>query len=126
MPTQLTPMRPALTTAGTGPDPDAQVLPTVIPSGQAVSKESGSYRTKDADVTTADAEMRKAREAALNDLDRDWGQAYDLAVTAAGWVAMRLDTGRFLVATSPGVLRALIVADYAAVPVPRASARRVS
>ncbi len=75
---------------------------------------------------TADAEMRKAREAALNDLDRDWGQTYDLAVTAAGWVAMRLDTGRFLVAASPGELRALIVADYAAVPVPRASARRVS
>ena len=77
-------------------------------------------------MTTAEAETRKAREAALNDLDWNWGEAYDLAVTAAGWVAMRLDTGRFLLASSPGELRALIVADYAAVPVPRASSRRAS
>jgi hypothetical protein len=75
---------------------------------------------------TAEAEIRKARAVALNDLDRNWGQAYDLAVTTAGWVAMRLETGRFLLAGSPGELRVLIVADYDAVPVPRASARRAS
>jgi hypothetical protein len=74
---------------------------------------------------TAETETRKAREA-LNDLDGQWREAYDLAVTAAGWVAMRLDTGRFMVAGSPGELRALIVADYAAGPVPRDSAGRAS
>jgi hypothetical protein len=74
---------------------------------------------------TAEAQKRKARQAALNDLDGRWGEAYDLAVTAAGWVAMRLDTGRFLVAGSPGELRALI-ADDDAVPVPRDSAGRAS
>ena len=40
---------------------------------------------------TATAEVRKARQAALNDLDWHWGGAYDLAVTRAGWVAKRLD-----------------------------------
>jgi hypothetical protein len=75
---------------------------------------------------TAEAEMRKARDAALNDLDRHWGETYDLAVTPAGWVAMRLDTGRFLVAGTPGELRVLIVADDAAVPVRRTSSRRAS
>jgi hypothetical protein len=75
---------------------------------------------------TAETETRKAREA-LNDLDGRWGETHDLAVTAAGWVAMRLDTGRFLVAGSPGELRALIVADAAdAGSAPRDSARRAS
>jgi len=35
---------------------------------------------------TATAEARKARAAALNDLDWHWGGAYDLAVTRAGWL----------------------------------------
>ena len=75
---------------------------------------------------TAEADTRRARRAALNDLDEQWGDAYDLAVTAAGWVAMRLDTGRFLVAGGPGELRALIVADDAAGPDPRAAVRRAA
>jgi len=70
-------------------------------------------------MTATAAQGRRAREAALNDLDWDWGGAYDLAVTRAGWVAKRLDNGRFLVAGSPAELRILIVADYAAAPVPR-------
>ena len=65
------------------------------------------------------AEARKARAAALDDLDRHWGQAYDLAVTRDGWVAKRLDNGRSLAAASPGELHALITADDAA-PMPRA------
>ena len=32
----------------------------------------------------ATAEVRKARQAALNDLDWHWGESYDLAVTRAG------------------------------------------
>ena len=64
-------------------------------------------------------EAKKARAAALDDLDRHWGQAYDLAVTRDGWVAKRLDNGRSLAAASPGELGALITADAAA-PVPRA------
>ena len=68
---------------------------------------------------TATAEVRKARQAALNDLDWHWGESYDLAVTRAGWVATRLDNNRALVAGSPEELRALILADYAAGPVAR-------
>lgn len=56
---------------------------------------------------------------ALDVLDFHWGQAYDLAVAHAGWIARRLDNGRALVAPSPGVLRALIVRDYIADPVKR-------
>jgi hypothetical protein len=62
---------------------------------------------------------QRARAAALNDLDGRWGEAYDLAVTGDGWVARRLDNGRSLVASCPVQLRALIVADHAASPVPR-------
>jgi hypothetical protein len=75
---------------------------------------------------TAGTETRRARDATINDLDGQSGEACDRAVTAAGWVAMRLDTGRFLVAGSPGELRALIVADCAAGPGPRDSAGRPS
>ena len=67
----------------------------------------------------ATAEVRKARQAALNDLDWHWGESYDLAVTRAGWVAKRLDNNRALVAGSPEELRALILADDAAEPVAR-------
>jgi hypothetical protein len=56
---------------------------------------------------------------ALRELDFHWGEAYDLAVTRAGWVAKRLDNGRPLVAGSPGELRDLIIRDYTAQPVPR-------
>ena len=68
---------------------------------------------------TATAEVWKARQAALNDLDWHWGESYDLAVTRAGWVAKRLDNNRALVAGSPEELRALILADDAAEPVAR-------
>jgi hypothetical protein len=55
----------------------------------------------------------KADQAALHDLDHHWGEAYDLALTRAGWVAKRLDNGRALVASGPEELRELIIADYA-------------
>jgi hypothetical protein len=70
-------------------------------------------------MTATAAQVRRARAAALDDLDWHWGEAYDLAVTKAGWVAKRLDNGRSLVAGSPAELRALITADYAATPVSR-------
>jgi len=63
--------------------------------------------------------LRAEDRAELEDLSWNWGQAYDLAVTRAGWVAKRLDNGRALVAASAGELRELIVADYAAQPVAR-------
>ena len=44
--------------------------------------------------------MKAARATALRDLDSRYGQAYDLAVTRAGWVAKRLDDNRALVAAS--------------------------
>jgi len=65
------------------------------------------------------APVRKARAAALDDLDGRWGEAYDLAVTRAGWVAKRLDNNRALLAGSPGELGALILADDTAGPVAR-------
>jgi hypothetical protein len=52
------------------------------------------------------------RQAGLNWLDSQWGEDYDLAVTAAGWVAKRLDNGNALVADSPGKLHALIASDH--------------
>jgi hypothetical protein len=67
---------------------------------------------------TATAQTRKARITALHDLDRTWGEGYDLAITRAGWVAKRLDNGRPLTAASPGELHDLITADCAAEPVP--------
>jgi hypothetical protein len=60
-----------------------------------------------------------ARNAALADLDFHWGGAYDVAAGAGGWMARRRDDGRPLVAGSPDELRALILADYSARPVPR-------
>ncbi len=62
---------------------------------------------------------RAARNAAVRDLDFHWGGAYAIAVGDDGWVARRLDDGQPLVASSPEELRALIVADYSAQPVPR-------
>ncbi len=56
------------------------------------------------------------RQAELDELDGQWGQDYDLAVTAAGWVAKRLDNGRALVAANPGKLHMLIAADSEASP----------
>jgi hypothetical protein len=58
-------------------------------------------------------------ESALQDLDFHWGEAYDLAVTCAGWVAKRLDNGRALLAIGPDSLRQQIRADYSAEPVRR-------
>jgi hypothetical protein len=55
--------------------------------------------------------MNGYRQAELDKLDQLWGEDYDLAVTAAGWVAKRLDNGRALVAANPGKLHALIAAD---------------
>ena len=48
---------------------------------------------------------------ALNDLDRTFGYAYDLAVARDRWIAYGLGTGRWLVASCAAELRLLIVAD---------------
>ena len=63
------------------------------------------------------------RQAGLNWLDSQWGEAYDLAVTAAGWVAKRLDNGNALVADSPRKLHVLIAGDQRAAPVKCAVSR---
>jgi hypothetical protein len=65
------------------------------------------------------------RQAGLNWLDSQWGEVYDLAVTAAGWVAKRLDNGNALVAGSPGKLHTLIAADQGAASVKCAVFRSV-
>ncbi len=48
---------------------------------------------------------------ALDDLDRAWGHAYDLAVTRGRWVAYGLGTGHWLVASCAAELGQLIAAD---------------
>jgi hypothetical protein len=48
---------------------------------------------------------------ALDDLDRAYGHAYDLAVPRGRWVACGLGTGRWLVAGSAAELEQLIAAD---------------
>jgi hypothetical protein len=50
---------------------------------------------------------------ALDDLDRAYGHDYDLAVARSRWMAYRLDTGRWLVASCAVELRRLIMADAA-------------
>ena len=60
--------------------------------------------------------MGAYRRAELDELDENWGEDYDLAVTSAGWVAKRLDNGRSLVANSPGKFQTLIAADNSASP----------
>ena len=60
--------------------------------------------------------MKAARAAALRDLDSRYGEAYNLAVTRAGWVAERLHDNRALVADSPEELRRKIEADAGASP----------
>jgi hypothetical protein len=57
------------------------------------------------------ATPKAARDAALRDLDTCYGEAYDLAVTRAGWIAKRLDSNRAMVAVSPEKLRQKIEAD---------------
>jgi hypothetical protein len=57
--------------------------------------------------------------AALDELSRQWGATYDIAVTRAGWVAKRLNNGRPLAARDPDGLRELITADSAAEPASR-------
>jgi hypothetical protein len=59
----------------------------------------------------------QAQQAALDDLDCQWGEVYELAITRAGWVAHRLHNGRWLLAAGPEGLHELIVADYAAMAV---------
>jgi hypothetical protein len=47
----------------------------------------------------------------LDDLDRAYGRAYDLAVTRGRWVAYGLGTGHWLVAACAAELEQLIAAD---------------
>ena len=64
---------------------------------------------------------RAARDAELEALRYNWGDAYDVDVTAEhGWRAVRRDgQGAPLTAAHPDGLYDAIVADYSARPVPR-------
>jgi hypothetical protein len=55
----------------------------------------------------------------LGDLRWHWGGAYSINGTPRHWRAERRDDGRELAADDPEKLRALILADYSACPVPR-------
>ena len=57
---------------------------------------------------------------ALDEIEFHWGSAYHLAVTGGVCAAWRRDgKGGMLTSPVPEGLRPLIVADYAAMPVPR-------
>jgi len=63
---------------------------------------------------------RPAADDALDELEFHWGSTYHLAVTDGVCTAWRRDgKGRMLTSPVPEGLRLLIVADYAAMPVPR-------
>ena len=55
---------------------------------------------------------------ALRHLSWTWGAAYEITGNGQHWLAQRRDNGRTLAARGPDALRELIVADYAARPVP--------
>jgi len=71
-----------------------------------------------------DYQTTRTARVALDDLDRRWGQHYDLAAGARTWLARRLDDGASLTAASPEELHELIAADYAARPVTPARTQR--
>lgn len=56
---------------------------------------------------------RSLDRSALDDLDQAYGHDYDLAIVQGHWLACRLGTGRWLVASCAAELRRLIVADTA-------------
>lgn len=55
----------------------------------------------------------------LNHLRWNWGEAYEIGVAGGLWYARRLDGRGKLEEAGPEALRAAILADYLAVPVPR-------
>jgi hypothetical protein len=62
-------------------------------------------------VNTATSALQDEDIRQLDDLDRAYGQAYDLAVIQGRWVACGLDTGRWLDASCAAELKRLIAAD---------------
>ncbi len=68
------------------------------------------------------AAARRAGEDAgpLEELEFNWGSAYDIGLTDGMWTAQRKDgRGGTLADPLPEGLRLLIQADYVAMPVPR-------
>ena len=64
--------------------------------------------------------MSAGRDEALEYLQRNWGDAYEVGWGEAGvWRAVRLDNRLPLVALDADELRALIIEDYSARPVKR-------
>jgi hypothetical protein len=55
----------------------------------------------------------------LDELRFHWGSAYDIDVTGGTWTARRRDGRGTLADPLPEGLRLRILADYAAMPVPR-------
>lgn len=64
--------------------------------------------------------LSRENSANLLKLRHHWGSAFDIGCEYPdGWSAARLDGKRTLTARSAAELRALIIADYSAEPVPR-------
>jgi hypothetical protein len=73
------------------------------------------YGMSGTDIETTAASNDEATHALddLDDLDRAYGQDYDLAVARGHWLACRLRTGQWFVASCAAELRRLIMADAA-------------
>jgi hypothetical protein len=64
-----------------------------------------------ANMATSALRAEDTRE--LDDLDRFYGHAYDLAATPERWIANELSTGRWFVASCAADLRRLLAASVA-------------
>jgi hypothetical protein len=61
--------------------------------------------------TSANSSLEEDNRRALDDLDRAYGNDYDLAVTDGSWIACEVRTCRWLVASCAAELRQLIAGD---------------
>jgi hypothetical protein len=53
-----------------------------------------------------------SRDDALRNLQRSWGELYEISEALGVWRAVRLLNGRTIIATDPVGLHALMVRDY--------------
>jgi hypothetical protein len=63
-------------------------------------------------------EPAHGEDAVLDDLRWHWGDAYEISEALGVWRGVRRDNQVALIASSPGELRDLVVADYDRRPVP--------
>jgi hypothetical protein len=77
-------------------------------------------RTDQPDDNTCDTPALPSQHAALEALQWNWGQAYEIGVDDGQWWYKRRDgKGATETASTPNALHTMIVTDYGTWPVPR-------